>query len=280
MMENMLVVRVSKFAKLYRADYLKELDTNLQSIQSHWFQAFRFLISKILAQGRPAKTGRLLRKMVEDTVTSHFDCKSSDGITGTNPKVFTVAKQTFEEMKVKGRPYKKQNDVDTLFGAETKSRVYNTHGILRFIATLPAGNIVQYSISEIQAGRLIPHYRKLISFYGIGPIAAATYLRDLVDLYHYEIGSKVATVEELAHIQPVDAHVKRVALEVGIEFEGEGAIHQGRSIVEACQQVSFSNKLPIFFSQGASWICANAFEAALKLLSHQNLEDDLSSRFS
>ncbi len=278
-MENMMVVRVSKFAKLYRANYLQELDTDLQTIQSHWFQAFRFLISKILTQGRPAKTTRLLRKMVEDTITSHFDCTSIDGITRANSKVFTVAKQTFEEMKVKGKPYKKKSDVELLFGAATKSGVYNTLGILRFIASLPSGNIVQYSISEILNGRLIPHYRKLTSFYGVGPIAAATYLRDLVDLYHYDIGNHVTTVEELAHIQPVDTHVKRVALAVGIEFEGEGAIHQGRSIVEACQQISFSNKLPIFFSQGASWICTNAFEAALKLLSDQKLEDDLSSRF-
>lgn len=274
-----MIIRVSKFSKLYCEDYLKELDINPQIMPAYWFEAFRFLVSRILIQGRPAKTTQKLRQMVEDSVTTHLDCASTDGITRAKPNRFMDARQAFQEMMVDGRPFKKKNDVDMVFGTDTKSRYYNTLGLLRYISTLPSGNIVHHSINEIKTGRLIPHYRKLTSFYGVGPIAAATYLRDLVVLFHDEVGSHITTVEELIHIQPVDSCVKKVALEVGIEFERGGILHEGRSIVEACRQVSPSNKLPIAFNQGASWICANSFEAALKLLGEKSLVDDLSTRF-
>jgi hypothetical protein len=167
-----------------------------------------------------------------------------------------------------------------LFGADTRSRSYNTQGLLRYIATLPKGNIVKHSIEEIGKGRLIPHYRKLTSFYGVGPIAVSTYLRDLIDLYYDDLGSSVTTIQEHSHIQPVDVCVKRVATEVGIEFHHETPLAQGQRIVEACTAIRASNRLPIEFSQGATWICTNAFEAAIKLLGEPGLGEDLSKKFT
>lgn len=274
-----MIVRISKFSKLYCEDYLTELDINPQTVPVYWFEAFRFLLSRILIQGRPSSTTQKLRQMVEKSVIPFFDCESSDGITNAKPKSFSEARQAFQEMLVDGQPFKKKNDIEMIFGTDTKSRYYNTLGLLHYISTLPSGNIVSHTIEEIKMGRLIPHYRKLTSFYGVGPIAVATYLRDLVDLYYEEIGEFVTTIEECAHIQPVDACVKRVALEIGIMFEREGMLHQGRKIVETCQKESQSNRLHIMFNQGASWICANSFEAALKLLSDKGLSDDVGKRF-
>lgn len=274
-----MILRVSKFARLYRADCLQDMNLNLNRVQSHWFEAFKFLSSKMLAQGRPDKTTKKIRQMVENTVTEHLDCSTSDGIVNAELKQIVDAKETFRNMRVKGLSYKKQNDIDMLFGADIRSRNYNTQGLLRYIASLPKGNIVVHSIDEISSGRLIPHYRKLTSFYGVGPIAVATYLRDLIDLYFDQLGKNVTTIQEYAHIQPVDACVKRVATEVGIEFDYETPIAQGQKIVEACTVVGNSNRLPIEFSQGASWICTNAFEAALRLLDDKGLENDLTKKF-
>jgi hypothetical protein len=274
-----MIFRVSKFARLYRADYLEDMDINLKRVQSYWFDAFRFLSSKMLAQGRPNSTTKKIRQMVNTTVMEHFDCSSADGIVNTRPNHFVDARETFQNMRVEGLSYKRKNDVDMIFGADTRSRGYNTLGLLRYMTTLPQGNIVKHSIEEISKGRLIPHYRKLTSFYGVGPIAVSTYLRDLIDLYYDDVGNKISTIQERAHIQPVDACVKRVATEVGIEFDNETPLAQGQKIAEACSQVGSSSRLSIEFSQGASWICTNAFEAALRLLGDKGLGDDMSKKF-
>lgn len=273
-----MIMRVSKFAKLYRAEYLEYLDSSPSEIRTHWFQAFRFFISRII-QGRHEQTTRVICQMIDDVLCNHLDCVNPSGITNIRTKDLHDSKQAFRDLTVDGRSYKKESDIDLLFGAEVKKRGYNTLGLLRYIAELPAGNIVQYSIDEIGKGRLIPHYRKLNSFYGVGSVAVSTYLRDLVDLYYNEIGNHVTSIEEIAHIQPVDASVKRVAMEAGIKFAREVDLYQGRNIVEECRRIGPSNRLPIEFSQGASWICSNSFEAALKLLSEKNLGDDLSEKF-
>ncbi len=264
-MDNLMIARVAKFSGLYRNHYMKILGSNIELIRTHWWHAFRFLLMKLLDRGRNKIVSRRIREMVEDTFDGIIDIASPDGIVGTEEKALSGARLAFEKIQYDGTSYKSKTDIQMLFGVEMSGK-NKGDGVLQFLMTLPSGNIVQYSINEIQNHNISGVYERLCQFPGVGHIGAATYLRDLVDLFYDEVDEYVKSVEAQTYLLPVDACVRRVARESGIIFDSSSSFRQARRLAEACHEVSIIHKLALNFNQGAIWLCDNTFETLMSML--------------
>jgi len=265
-----MIARVAKFSQSYRKHYMRILGSNTELIRTHWWHAFRFLLMKLLDRGRNEIVSRRIREMVEDTFDGIIDIASPDGIVGTGEKALSRARLAFEEIQYDGKGYKSKTDIQMLFGVEMSGK-NKGNGVLQFLMILPSGNIVQYSINQIQNHNISGVYKRLCQFPGVGHIGAATYLRDLVDLFYDEVDEYVKSVETQAYLLPVDACVRRVARESGIAFDCSSPFKQARRLAEACREVSIIHKLPLDFNQGSIWLCENTFEALVSMLKKKTI---------
>ena len=265
-MDDQMVVRISKLESRYHEDILDKLIPDCEKLRKHWWDAYKFFAHKILYQGRSDKVSAIVRDMAEDALVENFDTKSADGLAHATVKDIHDAKIAFEKMEIDGKSYKRERDVQMLFGIVTEEGQVEKDGVIHFIKELPGANIVNHSISEIENGWIDQHYKILRSFTGIGHNVAASYLRDVVDLYFDMLRPHVGTVETQVYLLPVGAWVDRIAKEVGIRFNKRDSLSKAKQIAEACAEVSLSKRLPISFNQGASWLGANWFEIVMESL--------------
>lgn len=265
-MDHQMVVRIAKLATRYHEDFLNKVVPNPEKLRKHWWDAYKFFAHKILYQGRFDKVSAIVRNMAEDALVKSIDTTSPEGLTYATVEDIRDAKIEFEKMEVDGKSYKKQRDVEMLFGRITEDGRIEKDGIIHFIKQLPDANMVNHSISEIENGWIDQHYKILRSFTGIGHNVAASYLRDVVDLYFDILRPYVGTVESQVYILPVGAWIDRIAREVGIRFRKRDSLSKARQIAEACAEVSLSKRLPISFNQGASWLGANWFKVVMESL--------------
>jgi hypothetical protein len=267
-MDNLMIARVAKFSELYRNHYMRILGSNIELIRTHWWHAFRFLLMKLLDRGRNKIVSRRIREMVEDAFAGIIDIASPDGIVRTGEKALSKAKQSFEEIEYNGKGYKSEADIQMLFGGKSCAKS-DSQGVLQFLMGLPSGNIVQHSINQIQNNNIAGVYEELCQIPGVGHIGAATYLRDLVELFYDELDEFTKTIDSQTYLVPVDACVRRVAKECGILFDCSSPLEQARRLAEACREVSIVHKLPLNFSQGAVWLCDKTFEALMSMLKRE-----------
>jgi hypothetical protein len=270
-MDNQMVVRISKLASRYHEDVLDKIIPNLGTLRKHWWDAYRFFAHKILYQGRFDKVSKIVKTMAEDALVENVDTSSPDGLSRATAKDIHDAKIAFEKMKVNGKSYKRRQDVEMLFGITTKDGKLKKDGIIHFIRELPRANIVNHSIVEIEKGWIGQHYKILRSFTGIGHNAAASYLRDVVDLYFDILQPYVGAVEKQVYLLPVGAWIDRIAKEVGIQFCKGNSLGKAKQIAEACAEISLSKRLPISFNQGASWLGANWFKVVMESIGKTTL---------
>lgn len=247
---------------------MRILGSNIELIRTHWWHAFRFLLMKLLNRGRNEIVSRRIREMVEDTFDGIIDIASPDGIVRTGEKALSKARLAFEEIQYDGKGYKSEADIQMIFGSKSSGED-SRQGILQFLMALPSGNIVQYSINQIQNHSIAGVYEQLCQFPGVGHIGAATYLRDLVELFYDELDEYTKTVDSQTYLVPVDACVRRVAKESGIMFDCSSPLEQARTLAEACREVSIVHKLPLNFSQGAVWLCDKTFESLMSMLKRE-----------
>jgi hypothetical protein len=204
--------------------------------------------------------------MAEDALVENIDTISPEGLTHTTVKDIQEARIAFEKTEIDGKSYKRQRDIEMLFGIITREGKIKKDGIIHFIRELPGANIVNHSISEIENGWIDQHYKILRSFTGIGHNVAASYLRDVVDLFFDLLRPYVGNVEQQVYLLPVGAWIDRIAREVGIRFRKRSSLSKAKQIAEVCADISLSKRLPISFNQGATWLGANWFEIVMESL--------------
>jgi hypothetical protein len=265
-MDDQMVVRIAKLASRYHEEYLDKLIPNPEKLRKHWWDACKFFIHKILYQGRSDKVSAIIRTMAEDALVENIDTISPEGLTHTTVKDIQEARIAFEKTEIDGKSYKRQRDIEMLFGIITREGKIKKDGIIHFIRELPGANIVNHSISEIENGWIDQHYKILRSFTGIGHNVAASYLRDVVDLFFDLLRPYVGNVEQQVYLLPVGAWIDRIAREVGIRFRKRSSLSKAKQIAEVCADISLSKRLPISFNQGATWLGANWFEIVMESL--------------
>ena len=260
-----MMVSITRYATQYRDKYLSKL-YDADALRNHWWNGYQFLAFSIYNQGIFEKLNNAIRNMAETAITEHIDIDSSDGVTKATDKQISDARLTFMSTRINGKTYKRKQDVELLFGVVGEDGRVEEQGILHHLRGFPRGNIIEHSITEIEEGRLVELYQSLRAFRGIGHRAAASFLRDLVDIFYDSLENHVTSIEAQTYLQPVDVWVRKVSEAVGIKFSSRSPLHQARQIAEACRQVSISKRFPISFNQGAWYFGNNSFRSAIEQL--------------
>ncbi len=264
--DNQAVILITKYAEHYRSERFQGVDGDPESLLNHWWHAYRFLTDRIFLQARSDIVSRTIRDMAEDALSTTLDVMDPTALEKANDKLIDSARLAFENMEVDGKSYKKKRDVQMLFGVKAKGKKPGKQGLVQFIRGLPNANIVAHTIQEIKNKRITEHYDTLRSFQGIGHKIASSYLRDVAELFFDHLEEHIRSIDTQMLFQPIDSHVLGIAKEVGIEFYNNKPLHQAMRIAEECLDVSISKRLPLRFSQGASWFGRRCFRVAMDLL--------------
>jgi len=165
----------------------------LSTLRSDWWHALNFFLHRVFFRGR---SDVVSRKFLDKTITVLRE------MLGDEPEL----------------------DLRALDAALKRAGVSNSEdrrmvvGTIEFTSGLQRYdfNIVDYVMSEYERGTHLERIlESLKSIPGVGDKTASMFLRDL--FYHFRTSD--LTQEECSLLQPIDVHVRRVALRTGLVFE-------------------------------------------------------------
>ena len=165
----------------------------LSTLRSDWWHALNFFLHRVFFRGR---SDVVSRKFLDKTITVLRE------MLGDEPEL----------------------DLRALDAALKRAGVNNSEdrrmvvGTIEFTSGLQRYdfNIVDYVMSEYERGTHLERIlESLKSIPGVGDKTASMFLRDL--FYHLRV--PVRREEERPLLQPIDVHVRRVALRTGLAFE-------------------------------------------------------------
>jgi len=252
-----LVSKIAEFSERYYKEILTERhfkekhSVDIKRLHDDWWEAMKFFLSRALYQGRRDELSERVEKEVRKVLDYYFKDPSQ-----REHNFDTLRRQNWRELRKK------------LEGRIGKGKVGRGRDIelvidtLRFISQLPDKNIVNYSVRQIEDGKLEDLWRSLqyskskTGIRSVGEKTASFYLRDLVALLNLE--SKIHRGQEC--LQPIDTWVRKVCKMIGFEKEGR---ELRKSIVETCNSLGVS---PIRFNMGAWYVGTHALNILLKLL--------------
>ncbi|WP_456486776.1 hypothetical protein [Candidatus Alkanophaga liquidiphilum] len=165
----------------------------LSTLRSDWWHALNFFLHRVFFRGR---SDVVSRKFLDKTIMV------LRGMRGDAPKLDGRAL----DAALKDAGVNNSKDRKMVIGA------------IQFAGRLPKYdfNIVDYVISEHERGGALKEVlESLKDIPGVGDKTASMFLRDL--FYHFRTSD--LTQEECSLLQPIDVHVRRVALRTGLVFE-------------------------------------------------------------
>jgi hypothetical protein len=168
---------------------------------SNWYYAFEFLLSKLYMQGRNDSLSiRYLGKM-QECLDLYFLPDSIAKIDALGDGRYIPLTADRVKFNIENSPLWQKFD-ESMGKQRDREMVLD---VLRYISNISDYNIVNHSISEIEAGRIREHREELKLIWQVGPKTSALYLRDVIFLFNCEL-----TPEESIELQPIDTWVRQV----------------------------------------------------------------------
>ena len=234
---------LAAYGELYAARFHTLEKSTLEELRTDWRKAFKFAIERFFYQGRRDKLSERFLKAAVETL------EKSD--------IFTLPELTLV------------GDWETQLDSELKANRVAKGGdrkmivsLLKFCQKIEGGNLVRHSVSEIQAGKILVHYKRLSSkesegVFQIGPKVASLYLRDVVFKFDLEKELKFSIEEQLI-LRPTDTWVRQLLQ--GPKEETDRQIQE--RLAHECSIAEVSASL---VNDGAWLIGARAHEILLQL---------------
>lgn len=246
-MTNGLIQKVANYSERYIKENLND-EYDKKILLTNWQEALRFHFDHSFYQGRTDKVSYRVEERAKYVLKKYINEKNGNPEVILNKENFPEIRSRLMECIGKGK-IGRSRDIEMVIS------------ILEFISENNERNIVKYSLSRIQNGKIAKHFEELQEIHSIGPKCSSFYLRDLVSFYSLEQKIKK---EDLVCLQPVDTWVRQVAYEAGIINNlNEPDDNVRTNIVEACLKSDVST---IRFNQGAWYLGYHSFELLINKL--------------
>jgi hypothetical protein len=241
-----LIQKIAAYGDKYVKENLEGYDGNI--LLNDWQESLKFLFDHSFYQGRRDDISWEVEKRANETLENYIKENNGDPEVILNRENFSEIRSRLTNVIGKGK-IGRGRDIDMVVS------------ILEFISKIDGKNIINYSISRIQNGKIKDHFNELQTIRSIGPKCSSFYLRDLSCIYSMD--AKLGK-DNLIYLQPIDVWVKRVALEAEIIKENEKNEFVIRKyIVDACSEAEVS---AIKFNQGAWYLGYNSFNILIDKL--------------
>lgn len=245
--------KISGYGERYCQEYVYGASDPV-AIARNWRSAFLFFMGKACMQGRRDTVSEKVRERVEMVILEKFpDDKDPKPLLDQRAREWRPVRLRLEREIGPGK-YGKMRDIEMVVSA------------LDYCARLPDCNIVNQSLKEIRAGRIVQHSNAIQAsakgnvggIVQVGPKIAAFYLRDLVTLYQLE---DFVAPSDAFSLQAVDTWVAKIAARLGIRAKSSEGIQL--ALADGCRRARVSG---IRFNQGAWYVGANSFQLLLEKL--------------
>lgn len=244
------IQKIAAYSDEYIKENIKEYDRN--RLLNDWQEGLKFWFDHSFYQGRRDDVSYEVEKRAKETLDSYIKEKNDNSEIILNEENFSEIRSRLMKVIGKGE-IGRGRDIDMVVS------------MLKFISKIDDKNIVKYSISRIQNGKIKDHFEELQTIHSIGPKCSSFYLRDLN--YIYSLDAKIME-EDLVCLQPIDVWVRRVANKAGIinnENEKNEELIR-KNIVEACSKAGVPS---MKFNQGAWYLGHNSFNILMDKLKEE-----------
>lgn len=247
---------LEKFGERYEREHLNGIDVD--SMRADWFCALGFFLDHIYFQGRRGTLSEQFKKEAmstleavfgsdQETRTSKFREAINVGIIPTDCQWKTWTDNPLF-LDLRRRKAGKRRDIEMVLDS------------LRFLTSCRDFNynIVTYSISEVESGRIGDLYRRLDGIRQVGQKVASFYLRDLITCYHLKVSE-----DDYSLVQPLDTWVLKVATALGVCGDRDDSTIAIEKILQVCKQFGVDPKR---FNSGAWYLGAYSFKIVIERL--------------
>ncbi len=256
---KIMIKNIAKFGINYQDEYLFKFFTKdllKNNLKSNWYLSLKFFFDRAFMRGRKDE----LSVFFEEKALKVLDYLFREGedikkLKNLNDNFFYILNQNLSDEGVNNR-YDREMVI----------------GIIKFISSKIKKdfNIVNYTINNIENGKIHKVYDELLNIRYIGHKISSFYLRDLVCVFdEYKFNAK-----EQTYFQPIDSWVGKILIKLNVlkesgitkKIENLNSLELyllRQTIVNKCLEASIS---PIEFNQGAWYIGKNSYDILLKNL--------------
>lgn len=249
-MKTDLIQKIAAYSNEYIKENIEEYDRN--RLLNDWQEGLKFWFDHSFYQGRSDDVSYEVEKRAKETLDNYIKEKNDNSEIILNEENFSEIRSRLMKVIGKGE-IGRGRDIDMVVS------------MLKFISKIDDKNIVKYSMSRIQNGKIKDHFEELQTVHSIGPKCSSFYLRDLNSIY--SLDEKIME-EDLVCLQPIDVWVRRVANKAGIindENEKNEELIR-KNIVEACSKAGVPS---MKFNQGAWYLGHNSFNILMDKLKEE-----------
>jgi len=154
---------IEKYGQLYVERFLKQQIDNKEKIYSDWYEALKFLFTKVFARGRKDELSErfmnaTIKTLNEYKLNKNYDQKLLDNLLKSNGV---------------------NNGKDRKMVLEVIDLIFNSLNSYQ-------NNIVKYTVDEIKKNKIVNVFNTLNNIYCIGDKLASFYLRDIIIIYQWK----------------------------------------------------------------------------------------------
>lgn len=246
----------------YIQDFLFKEESEPSQLRSDWYYAFKFLLSKLYMQGRNDSLSEQYLKEMQKCLDSYF---LPDSIT----KIETLIQGHYIPLTADWANFSIENSplwqkFDKSMGKQRDREM--VLDVLRYISKIPNYNIVNHSLSEIEAGRIREHREKLKLIWQVGPKTSAFYLRDIIFLFNCELST-----DDSIELQPIDTWVRQVVDSLRDEQDSDRQLSTEDWLV----QHGGGPVNSALINAGMWYLGKHSFDWILKLLAEGNISIEM-----
>jgi len=206
--ETMLTA-LEVLGKRFFQEYMSAEKRKRSRLCDNWFEAFKFLLSKLYLRGRSNRLAESYFEAMHQCLDDSFASDPAGKLEMFWGRGDIPHEPQWWMGEAGGEPfYLNKSSLGSRFTPKMGNP--NDHQMvldaLRYIYPLKGHNVVMWSLEEIRAGRIREHREELMELYEVGKKLSALYLRDLVYLFDCHLKP-----DEAKHIQPIDTLVRQVA---------------------------------------------------------------------
>jgi len=253
--QSNILCTLESLGEMYIRDFLNDPDN--KDLTDDWYKAFMFFISHLYMQGRRdevsekflAEMKKCLAKGLGDSPAAALESLWNEGALPHEQitKEFNLKDSSLGRLFT--REMGKGRDLEMVLDA------------LRYVHGVPEYNIVKYSLSKINQGKISDHRADLQKIRQVGPKVSAFYLRDLTFLFHIELDLK-----DCISLQPIDTWVRKVR-KLTDPSSANSKIKDDEWFVEQKKK----GHDPALLNAGAWYLGKHSFDFCLEVLSKKKM---------